>query len=103
MQAPTWLGVAVQVLSAVVSIIAVVGFIKAGQKTKVEQAEAMMELAHSIKAIADAQQRSDTKVEEALVSAKAEHTTIWNRIDEIKDKQTRLCALHTVNHPAQTL
>lgn len=99
--APAWWSIGLQILSALVSIFAIISFVRTGTKTKVEQAEVMQELAHSIKVIADAQQRTDDKVGDAVEMANKEHEAIWKRVDELKDKQTKLCALHTVNHPGQ--
>ena len=99
--APTWWSVLLQGLSALVSIIAIIKFVRDGTKVKVEQAEAMKELAHSIKALADAQTRTEDKVDAAVETANKEHEAIWKRVDEVKDKQTKLCVLHTVNHPGQ--
>ena len=98
---PVWWRIGLQILSALVSIFAIISFVRTGTKTKVEQAEAMQELAHSIKVIADAQKRTEDKVDAAVETANKEHEAIWKRIDEAKDKQTKLCALHTVNHPGQ--
>lgn len=99
---PNWWSIALQVLSALVSIIAVIGFIKSGQKTKVEQAEAMMEMSHSIKVLADAQVRADDKLDDAVEESKKDRQTMWKRIDEIKERQTTLCTMHGLNHPGQT-
>lgn len=100
---PIWWTTVLQVVSLIVSLLAIVTFLRSGQKVKIEQAEAMQELAHSIKAIADAQQRTEGTVATALEESKKEHATIWKRIDEVREKQTTLCALHTVNHPGQAL
>ena len=99
--APIWWSVLLQVLSALVSIIALIKFVRDGTKAKVEQAEAMKELAHSIKALADAQTRTDEHITAVEADTKQVHDTIWKRIDELKTKQTTLCALHAVNHPGQ--
>ena len=99
--APVWWSVGLQILSALVSIFAIISFVRTGTKTKVEQAEAMQELAHSIKVIADTQKRTEDKVDAAVETANKEHEAIWKRVDEVKDKQTKLCVLHTVNHPGQ--
>lgn len=100
---PTWFSIGLQVLSALVSIIAVIKFLRSGQEVKVEQAKAMLELTHSVQALADAQTRMDDKVDDALEESKKAHDLLWKRIDEIREKQTTLCTLHTVNHPGQAL
>lgn len=100
---PTWFSIGLQVLSALVSIIAVIKFLRSGQEVKVEQAKAMLELTHSVQAITDAQTRTDDKVDTALEESKKTHDLLWKRIDELREKQTTLCALHTVNHPGQAL
>ena len=103
MQVSTVWSIILQALSALVSVIAVIGFIRSGQKTKVEQAEAMSEMSHSIKVLADAQVRADDKLDNAVEESKKDRAVMWKRIDEVKERQTTLCALHTVNHPGQAL
>ena len=100
---PAWWSVIIQVLSALVSVIAIISFVRTNQKTKNDQAEAMMEMSHSVKAVADAQLRTDGKVDEHIAETNKMKDAMWKRIDEVKEKQTTLCALHTVNHPGQQI
>ena len=103
LEAPAWIGELLQFATLITSILAIVTFVKNGQKVKVEQAQSQITMMNSISTIADSQKRTDEKVTGALRNAELEHDRLWGAVDKITEKQTTLCALHGVNHPGQSL
>lgn len=99
--APNWLGDVLQMLTLLTSILAIATFVRSGQKVKIEQAESMTRMSSSISVLADSQKRTDDKLDSAIKNADQEHKEIREEIGKVTEKQTTLCALHTVNHPGQ--
>ena len=103
-----------QLLSILVSVFAVVTFIKQGTKSKVEQAEALALLTKTVadltKSVQDLRADHRTESEEIREEIDAAHTEsthaiekVWDTVKVLQAKQTTLCALHSVNHPGQAV
>lgn len=103
LEAPAWIGQLLQFATLVTSILAIITFIKNGQKAKLEQIQSMTTMTNSIATLADAQKRTDDKVDAAIKDADQEHAELWKAVEGVVNKQTTLCALHSINHPGQTL
>ena len=103
LEAPAWVGELLQFATLLTSILAIVTFVKNGQKVKVEQAQSQITMMNSISTIADAQKRTDETVAVAIKDADTEHEKLWEAVEKVTEKQTTLCALHSVNHPGQAL
>lgn len=103
-----------QLLSMLVSIFAVVTFVKQGTKSKIEQATAMTSLAKSVTELAKSVQELRTEfhnetesirdeLESSQEDSKHEVEKVWDTVKGLQTKQTTLCALHSVNHPGQAV
>lgn len=103
LEAPAWIGEVLQFATLLTSILAIVTFVKNGQKVKVEQAQSQITMMNSISTIAEAQKRTDETVTVAIKDADTEHEKLWKAVEKVTEKQTTLCALHSVNHPGQAL